>query len=250
MKLAQDFRQDAKKALKGHWFVAIISAFIASLLGGLNGGSASFSSSSSSSGSDGGVSSDSLALEEILAGIDPEVLTLIITVFGIFAIVAGVFALVTVLIGGAVGVGYSRFNLNLVDNKKARIGDLFSAFSEWKTAFIARILVGLYTFLWSLLFFIPGIIAAYSYSMVHFVMAEHPEMSANEAIRESKMLMKGNKFRFFCLQLSFIGWYFVGVLTLGIGFIWIIPYQQASFAAFFREICPSKAAAKGDYIMD
>lgn len=248
MKLAQDFRQDAKKALKGHWFVAIISAFIASLLGGLNGGSASFSSSSS--GSDSGTSSDSAVWEEIFAGVDPEVLTLILTVIGVFAIVVGIFALITVLIGGAVGVGYSRFNLNLVDNKKARIGDLFSAFSEWKTAFIARILVGLYTFLWTLLFFIPGIIAAYSYSMVHFVMAEHPEMSANEAIKESKMLMKGNKFRFFCLQLSFIGWYFVGILTLGIGFIWIIPYQQAAYAAFFREICPASVETKGDYILD
>ena len=236
MKLAQDFRKDAKAALKGNWFIAIISAFIASLLGGLNGGGASFSSSSSS-GSDGSTDTEGY-LEALLAEIDPEVATTILAVIGAVVLVAGVFAMVSLLIGGAVGVGYSKFNLNLIDGEKASVSNLFEHFSEWKTAFIARILVGVYTFLWSLLFVIPGIIASYSYSMVHFVMAEHPELSANEAIRESKEIMKGNKWRFFCLQLSFIGWHFVGILTLGIGYIWIIPYEQAAYAAFYREISP------------
>ena len=234
MKLAQDFRRDAKKALKGHWLVAIISAFIASLLGGLNGSTASFSTSSDSSEGSGSIAE----LEALLTGLDPEVMTLVISIFGGIMLFAFGYALVAILIGGAVGIGYSKFNLNLIDGKEARIGELFAHFSEWTTALIARILVGLYTFLWSLLFFIPGIIAAYSYSMVHFVMAENPELSANEAIRESKRIMKGNKWRFFCLQFSFIGWYFVGMLTLGIGFIWIIPYEQAAYAAFYREISP------------
>lgn len=101
----------------------------------------------------------------------------------------------------------------------------------------------IYSMLWSILFIIPGIIASYSYAMTSFVLADNPEMSANEAIRESKRLMKGNKWKFFCLQLSFIGLMIIGALTLGIGLIWIIPYQQATYAAFYRDICPAKDAA-------
>jgi uncharacterized membrane protein len=72
-------------------------------------------------------------------------------------------------------------------------------------------------------------------------MAENPDMSANEAIRESKRLMKGNKWRFFCLQLSFIGWELLAIFfTAGIGLLWVVPYQQAAYAAFYRDICPKQ----------
>jgi uncharacterized membrane protein len=78
--------------------------------------------------------------------------------------------------------------------------------------------------------------ASYSYVMVHYVMADHPELTAREALRESKEIMHGNRWRFFCMILSFIGWEILGILTLGIGFLWITPYQQAAIAAFYRDI--------------
>ena len=87
-----------------------------------------------------------------------------------------------------------------------------------------------------MLFVIPGIIASYSYSMMHFVMAENPDMRANEAIRESKRLMKGNKWRFFCLQLSFIGWELLSFLTLGLGVFFLLPYIHAANAEFYAEL--------------
>lgn len=237
MKLAADFRKRAREALKGHWFIAMIAGFIASLLGGLTGtgGSAGGSSSSSSEGSgDTGTTED--ALVTIFEGIEPEILTAILTVVGIIMVVAVVFSFIYMIIGGAVGIGYSKFNLDLMDGNEARVGTLFDYFSEWKKGFTARLLQAIYIFLWSLLFVIPGIMASYSYVMVHYVMADHPEMTAKEALRESKEIMHGNRWRFFCMTLSFIGWELLGILTFGIGMLWVVPYQQAAIAAFYRDI--------------
>ena len=91
-------------------------------------------------------------------------------------------------------------------------------------------------FLWSLLFVIPGIVAGYSYAMTGYILAEHPELTASEAIEQSKQMMSGNRFRLFCLQFSFIGWDLLCALTLGIGNLWLRPYKQAAEAAFYREV--------------
>ena len=130
-------------------------------------------------------------------------------------------------------------NIDIIDGRRARLSTVFSGFKVWTKALVARILRGIYIFLWSLLFIIPGIIATYSYSMVHYVMADHPDMTASEALRESKEIMKGNKWRLFCLALSFIGWEILAVIfTFGIGLLWVVPYQEAAIAALYRDICP------------
>ncbi len=99
-----------------------------------------------------------------------------------------------------------------------------------------RLLRGLYIFLWSLLFIIPGIVAGYSYAMADYILAEKPNMTASEAVELSKSMMYGNRFRLFCLQLSFIGWDILATLAFGIGHLWLTPYKQASYAAFYREV--------------
>lgn len=101
-------------------------------------------------------------------------------------------------------------------------------------------LTGLYTFLWSLLFIIPGIIAVYKYAMAPFILAEHPEMKPSQAITASKQMMDGRKWELFCLELSFIGWCLLSVLTLGIGMLWVAPYMNVAVAVFYRDICPAK----------
>ena len=241
MNLSQDFKKQARSALKGHWFVAIIASFIAAFFGALNGSgvSFSFSTGSSSSGNvDPGTGTPTPY--EFGSAIDPDVLLAIVGVFLVIWLILLVVSIILWVIGRGINVGYSKFNINLIDSKPAKIRDIFDSFSQLKTSLVASILMAIYTMLWSMLFIIPGIIATYSYAMTSFVLAENPEMSANEAIRESKRLMKGNKWRLFCLQLSFIGLMIIGALTLGIGLIWIIPYQQATFAAFYRDICPAK----------
>ena len=146
-------------------------------------------------------------------------------------------AVVYFILGSVVGVGYSRFNLDLVDRQKEpEIGILFGYFKFWKTTAAASFLQGLYVFLWSLLFIIPGIVAGYSYAMTDYILAEHPELTAGEAIEQSKAMMYGNRFRLFCLQFSFVGWDLLCALTLGIGNLWLRPYKQAAEAAFYRDI--------------
>ena len=101
---------------------------------------------------------------------------------------------------------------------------------------MVRLLRSLYILLWSLLFIIPGIIAGYRYAMTSYILAEHPDMRAGDAISYSKEMMKGNKWRLFCLHCSFIGWGILCLFTFGIGNLWLLPYKQAAEAAFYREI--------------
>ena len=90
----------------------------------------------------------------------------------------------------------------------------------------------LFIFLWSLL--------PFAYAMTPFVLVDNPELSCYEAIKRSQELMKGNKWRYFLLALSFLGWILLGILTLGIGFFWITPYIETTIAAFYNDIKAQK----------
>jgi uncharacterized membrane protein len=97
-----------------------------------------------------------------------------------------------------------------------------------------------FTILWAFLLIIPGIIAALRYSMAYYIMNDYPEISAMEAIERSKELMDGQKMRLFMLCLSFIGWFFVGIITLGLGFFYLMPYWNATVANFYEDLKHSK----------
>ena len=97
-------------------------------------------------------------------------------------------------------------------------------------------LMNVFIFLWMLLLIIPGIVKIFSYSMTPFILEEHPELSANEAIDHSRAMMKGHKFDLFWLILSFIGWMILCLFTLGIGYLWLIPYMQTSIADFYEDV--------------
>ena len=101
---------------------------------------------------------------------------------------------------------------------------------------ILGLLSTLFVFLWSLLFIIPGIVKAYSYSMAYFIKVDHPEYTPTQALDESKRIMDGNKMKLFMLDLSFIGWLILGSLTFGIGTLWVTPYMKAAHAEFYRDI--------------
>lgn len=101
---------------------------------------------------------------------------------------------------------------------------------------------GLYTTLWSLLFIIPGIIKAYEYSMIPYLLAENPNMSKQEAFAISKELMDGNKFNAFVLDLSFILWNFVGALAFGLpGIFFVNPYVQLTNVELYVKLCQIRA---------
>lgn len=213
MKLNQDYKNEALSALRGNWAPALVATILLLVL------------SLCISGTSAALSSYSLQMSAALT-------------FG--------FGLLEILVLWPLAVGFNnafRLLLETGDNRLA--GNMFSlGFGNMLHNIWGTFLMGLFIVLWSLLFLIPGIIKSFSYAMTPFILVEHPELSANKAIDESRRLMKGRKFDLFYLYLSFIGWFILSILSLGIGFLWLIPYMQTSLAAFYADVKEEKAENK------
>lgn len=115
--------------------------------------------------------------------------------------------------------------------------NLFDGFrgGRYTRVFCALFLVHLFTFLWTLLLIIPGIMKAFSYALTPYILLDEPELTARQAITRSCEIMEGRRWKLFCLYLSFIGWGILSILTFGIGFLWLAPYMNASIAAFYED---------------
>ena len=150
--------------------------------------------------------------------------------------------LVHFILGGVIQLGYAQFLLKQYNRANFEVKDLFSQFERFGQAFLQRFLRILYTSLWSLLFIIPGIVKSYAYAMTPFIMAENPEMPASEAITASKEMMDGHKGELFTLDLTFIGWDLLCLLTLNIGHLWLNPYKNAAYAVFYKDLTASRRA--------
>jgi uncharacterized membrane protein len=148
--------------------------------------------------------------------------------------------IVNLIIGGPIAFGISYYFISFTRGKNPVLEDLFKGFSIFGKTFISYLLIMIFTILWTLLLIVPGIIAAISYSMKFFILIDNNEMSGQDAIRKSKELMMGNKYRYFCLGCRFIGWFCLGILSLGIGFLWIIPYFMSSNAGFYESLIQPK----------
>ena len=142
----------------------------------------------------------------------------------------------SVLITPVLSYGLVKVYYGLSKGEPVRVEKIFDGFSNFSNIFLANFLVGLFTILWSLLLVVPGIIKAYSYSMVNYILCDNPEMSAMDAIKESQRIMQGHKMDLFVLQLSFILWILMGIVTLGIGYIYVIPYMQQTLVNFYNRI--------------
>ena len=214
---AKDYRAKAREALKGKWKHASIAGLIAGILGAtiLYQGYVGSSAQSATEGS--------------LEGFSFE---LILATIGIFAVVGAVM----ILIGSLVGLGYAKFNLSLYEEETADFKMIFSERKRYKDCFALYVMQFVIISIGSLLLAFPGLIAFYAYSMAPYIMVENPEMSAKQAMKASRAMMKGNKWKLFCLTFSFIGWDLLATLTLGIGNLFVCPYVEAAGAAFYREL--------------
>ena len=164
-------------------------------------------------------------------------ITLIIgLVPGLLSLIPVVGSIITLLITPALALSLIRVYLNVIKGGQPAVGDAFSGTDDFWAAFKVQFLVGLYTFLWSLLFFIPGIVKGISYSMSMYVLAENKGMSARECIKRSQEMTYGHKMELFVLSLSFIGWAILGVFTFGLLYIWLMPYMNATFANAYNEL--------------
>lgn len=146
----------------------------------------------------------------------------------------------TIIITPAFGLSVIRVYLNLAKGTAPKAGDAFGGFDDFWTAFKVNFFVGLFTFLWSLLFVIPGIVKSFAYSQAMYIAAENKGIPALEAIRRSDAMMNGHKMEYFVLALSFIGWSLLGSFTFGIAYIWVLPYMNATYVNFYNAIKPQE----------
>ena len=216
-----DYRRIARENLAGNWGQSILVAFVAALFGALLTGS-SFS-----------MDIDASVLSKLPMFIQRYV--------ALMAKIAGVLGIVRFVAGGTVELGYTQYLLKQYNKAAFDIKDLFSEFHRFSQGFLQSFLRELYVFLWCLLFIIPGLVKIYSYAMTPFIMAENPDMTANEAITASRELMDGHKGELFTLELTFFGWMLLNALTLGLGSLALNPYMNAARAAFYKDLTAPRA---------
>lgn len=136
-----------------------------------------------------------------------------------------------------VSVGLIRYFIKLGKGENAQVGDMFHIFKNgYMNVILTEIKQAVFIMLWSLLFLIPGIIKAYQYFMIDYMLAENPALNHKRAFEITKAVMAGNKWRTFVLGLSFIGWILLAGLTAGIGAIFLMPYTQETFAKYYLEL--------------
>ena len=168
-----------------------------------------------------------------------------VAAFGAYPFFAAIAGIGSLLIAGPFTLGLTSVSLNTVRGDQIKIEMLFGGFKDFTRAFVLMLLNSIFIFLWALLFIIPGIIKTYAYSMSFYILRDNPTMSANDARKLSMQMMHGNKWRLFCLQFSFIGWFLLGVLTLGILLLWVIPYYKTAEACFYTSLIqPPKPVEK------
>lgn len=190
----------AKNQLSGRWTLAVFTILVANFLNGL------------------------LSYNEELYDFN-------------FAYLSISFSILYIILGGVIQTGKCRFLINMIyDKENAKFTDLFSQFGIFFKTLGLNLLITLIIALGSLLLVIPGIIFSYMYSQSFYILAENPEMSITDCMRASRNLMYGHKGSLFYLQLTFVGWYIIGVLTLGIALLWINPYFDVTCTNFYLSI--------------
>ena len=155
--------------------------------------------------------------------------------WGLFFILIGLSIFISITIGSLLEVGKNRFFLKGFKGE-ASITYLFSTFrnDEFWGIFKCMFIKNFYIFLWSLLLIIPGIIKSYEYRFVSYILTDEPNIEAKEAIQRSIFMTDNEKWSMFVLDLSFIGWYILGLLFFGIGGVFVTPYREASFAKLYN----------------
>ena len=273
----KELKQKGKNAFNRNYWKTVLVAVVLSLIVGTGGSGASFANGFSDGFSDG-VSDATDTMSEIdnydddyddyddydydydyddYSGMDideefgvpgPEIVAIVIFVIVfiiIFAIAMAIAIVLDAFVINPLEIGIRRFGLaNL--NAKAEVKEIgFGYDHNYKNGVKTMFFRDLYTFLWSLLFIIPGIVKSYEYRMIPYLLADHPDMTSEQAFAESKRMMTGQKWNAFVLDLSFIGWDILSILTLGIlSIFYVEPYKFMTKAALYEKL------AYGDTMQD
>ncbi len=157
-------------------------------------------------------------------------------------------SVLAIIITYPLAYGFAILFLDLFrEGKPIDIGELFDGFKDFGRVWGTLILVAIYTILWTCLLIIPGIVKSYSYALTPFILKDEPELKYNAAIEKSMRMMDGYKMKLFLLDLSFIGWMILSILTLGIGLLFLQPYMNTARAAFYEDL---KAELSDRYVSE
>ncbi|MDR1121970.1 MAG: DUF975 family protein [Dysgonamonadaceae bacterium] len=191
------------------------------------------------------------ALEKLREKWNPAVLAAVVYVLPVgvlsvlmqlkdLAFISGISSLIYILLVPVLSAGMVQTYLALFREEEGSTSGLINLlskpFSDYGRYLGTMLLVALYTFLWSMLLLVPGIIKSLSYSLTAYILKDHPEMKYNKAIELSMNMMKGNKMKLFLLQLSFIGWMLLALIPMGLGLFWLVPYMQTTMSAFYEDV--------------
>lgn len=252
---ASEHRARAREALRGNWPWAVLTTLVASLLGGISGASVNLDLNLPEM--------EGISLDQIPGTIQ----TLLVGVVGSAVVVGIVVGVARMILGGVVGIGYRCYLLGLIDGAEASFQQLFSQFHRLGQAVLLRVLrwavsalsllavlalsavlylieelLALAAFVLILVWCGVMIYVEYSFAVSEFIMAEDEHCGAIDAMKRSWQMMDGNRYRLWCLELSFIGWAILAGFTLGIGGLFLNPYQQVACASFYRELKPRRTS--------
>ena len=216
----KELKDNAKQSLRGNWGWAIIVFLITAIIVGIFTGAGHW-------------------LDETYINYDGT---------NIFYQFASPIGSILLWIGSFIGLSRNIAFLELRDDQKEEKPYMaaFSVFTEnrFGPELINFVLVSIFTFLWTWLLIIPGIVKAYSYSMTPYIVkdmvASDKQVGATDGINASKELTKGHKMNLFIFDLSFLGWNILAAITCGLGYLWVTPYYQTAKANFYRHIAGDK----------
>jgi uncharacterized membrane protein len=145
--------------------------------------------------------------------------------------------LVSMIISSIMSIGMCRFSLNYAyEGKEPAFGDIFSGFKVALKAIGLFFLMGIIIFVGIILLVVPGVIFSFMFSQALYILADDNSKSIIQCLKESAGMMKGYKFKYFVLSLSFLGWIILGLIPFGIGLLWVIPYMNVTVASFYLKV--------------
>lgn len=223
-----EMKQIGKRAFQGNYWYCVLAAALMTVFSGGAAASSRTGTSSQQSGS----------LQSAISSLEPRAqLAIAAGLLGGISLGLIIGLLLRIFLANPITVGGSAFFAQNVKRTPAPFDLIRVGFQNYMHTFVTLFLRDLYLFLWALLFVFPAAVKSYSYCMVPYILAENPDMTPQEVITHSREMMRGNKLRAFLMDLSFIGWILMGVMTAGIGFIlWTAPYMYSTHAALYQTL--------------
>lgn len=240
-----ELKGSARDCLRNYYWMAFLVSLIAALLGGKlisgSNGVRNVLEDFTNRGMQGDAGS-------VVQNMDPRLTTLLTVMVATVGVAIFIFFFIWgVFMGNIVEVGCCRYFMeSRASGQSAGLGRLFWCFERGKYMNVVKVMFmkDIFVFFWTLLLIIPGIIKSFQYAMVPYILSENPNMHYRDALDLSRRMMEGEKFNLFVLQLSFIGWELLGLLLCGLGILFVLPYENATFAELYA-VLRKRSAASG-----